>query len=85
MKLEIRFANKNDLKTIARLVNDVCIYDTMWLDYTYDELMKEFEVMFDEKIEKHDWIQPICLIAEYDNEIVGMINYRQSYEKEIIY
>ncbi len=78
----IRYALKEELDTIVSLVQEVCKDADIWTGYPPEEMKEEFSYCFFEYEEDeahYNFMTPKCIVAEYKNEIIGMITFRQSY------
>ena len=80
--LLIRYALKEELDNIVSLVGEVCKDADIWTGYPPEEMKEEFSYCFFEYEEDeyhYNFMTPKCVVAEYNNEIIGMITFRQSY------
>jgi len=78
----IRYALIEELDKIVMLVQEVCKDADIWTGYPPEDMKEEFSYCFFEYEEDdyhYNFMTPKCLVAEYKNEIIGMITFRQSY------
>lgn len=78
----IRYALKEELDIIVSLVQEVCKDADIWTGYPPEEMKEEFSYCFFEYEEDefhYNFMTPKCVVAEFNNEIIGMITFRQSY------
>jgi hypothetical protein len=84
----IRYALREELDAIVSLVREVCKDADIWTGYPQEEMKEEFSYCFFEYEEDeahYNFMTPKCIVAEYKNELIGMMTFRQSYMSGYIF